>query len=63
MKIGMKKEHLKKSETEKIVAIMKLIDISIPLMQLSRVSGMYYNKIQKLRLGKEGKTVSLTYKH
>ena len=41
---------------------MKLIDISIPLMQLSRVSGIYYNKIQRLRIGKEGKTVSLTHK-
>lgn len=57
-----KKEYLEKSEAEKVVAIMKLIDISIPLMQLSRVSGLYYNKLQKLRLGKEGKTVSLTYK-
>lgn len=42
----MKKEHLKKSETEKIVAIMKLIDIFISLMQLSQVNEMYYNKIQ-----------------
>ena len=33
------------SEPEKAVAVMKLIDISIPLMQLSRVSGIYYNKI------------------
>ena len=57
-----KKEYIEKSEAEKAVAVMKLIDISIPLMQLSRVSGIYYNKIQKLRIGKEGKTVSLTYK-
>ena len=58
-----KKEYLEKSEAEKAVAVMKLIDISIPLVQLSRVSGIYYNKIQKLRIGKVGKTVSLTYKH
>ena len=62
IKVKNKKEYLEKSEAEKVVAIMKLIDISIPLMQLSRVSGLYYNKLQKLRLGKEGKTVSLTYK-
>lgn len=35
---------------------------SIPLMQLSRVTGFYYNKLQKLRIGKDGNTVSLTYK-
>lgn len=62
IKVKNKKEYLEKSEAEKVVAIMKLIDISIPLMQISRVSGLYYNKLQKLRLGKEGKTVSLTYK-
>lgn len=42
--------------------IIKLLDYSIPLMQLSRITGIYYNKLQKLILDKEGKVVSLTYK-
>lgn len=62
MKINGKKEYLQKSEAEKVVAILKLIDYSIPMMQLARVSGIYYNKIQKLRVGKVGETISLTYK-
>ena len=57
-----KKEFLKKTEAEKVIGILKLLDISVPMKQLSRVSGIYYNKIQKLRIGKIGKTVSLTYK-
>ena len=32
------------------------------IMQLSRVTGFYYNKLQRLRIGKDGNTVSLTYK-
>lgn len=62
MGIKNKKEYLQLSDAEKIVNILKLIDLSIPLMQLSRVTGIYYNKLQKLRIGKEGKVVSLTYK-
>ena len=31
-------------------------------MQLSRVTEFYYNKLQKLRIGKDGNKVSLTYK-
>ena len=57
-----KKEYLQASEEEKVIAILNLIDYSIPLMQLSRVTGFYYNKLQKLRIGKDGNTVSLTYK-
>lgn len=62
MGIKSKQEYLQKSEAEKIYHILKLIDFSIPLKQLSRVTGIYYNKLQKLRIGKEGKTVMLTYK-
>ena len=49
-------------EEEKVIAILNLIDYSIPLMQPSRVTGFYYNKLQKLRIGKDENTVSLTYK-
>lgn len=62
MGVKNKKEYLQKDEAEKMYYILKLIDISIPLMQLARVTGIYYNKLQKLRLGKEGDVVSLTYK-
>lgn len=60
--VNTKKEYLQASEEEKVIAILNLIDYSIPLMQLSRVTGFYYNKLQKLRIGKDGNTVSLTYK-
>ena len=59
MNVNTKKEYLQASEEEKVVAILNLIDYSIPLMQLSRVTGFYYNKLQKLRIGKDGNTVSL----
>lgn len=62
MKVKGKNEYLQKTEAEKVVAILKLIDYSIPMMQLARISGLYYNKIQKLRIGKVGETISLTYK-
>ena len=62
MNINTKKEYLQASEEEKVIAILNLIDYSIPLMQLSRVTGFYCNKLQKLRIGKDGNTVSLTYK-
>lgn len=58
-----KREYLQKTEAEKVLAVLKLLDFSIPMMQLARVSGIYYNKIQKLRIGKVGETISLTYKH
>ena len=58
-----KREYLQKTEAEKAFAVLKLLDFSIPMMQLARVSGIYYNKIQKLRIGKVGETISLTYKH
>lgn len=31
------------------------------MMQLSRVTNIYYNKIQKLKKGQEGKIIGLTY--
>lgn len=62
MGINGKKEYLQKSEAEKMYYVIKLIDFSIPLMQLSRVTGIYYNKLQKLRAGKEGNVISLTDK-
>lgn len=62
MKVKGKKEYLQKGEAEKAIAILKLLDYSIPMMQIARVSGIYYNKIQKLRIGKDGETISLTYK-
>ena len=62
MNINTKKEYLQANEEEKVIAILNLIDYSIPLMQLSRVTGFYYNKLQKLRIGKDGNAVSLTYK-
>ena len=62
MNINTKKEYLQASEEEKVIAMLNLIDYSIPLMQLSRVTGFYYNKLQKLMIGKDGNTVSLTYK-
>ncbi len=30
-------------------------------MQLSRVTNIYYNKIQKLKKGQEGKIIGLAY--
>ena len=33
----------------------------ISMMQLSRVTNIYYNKIQKLKKGQEGKIIGLTY--
>ena len=62
MNVQTKKEYLKKSEAEKVYAIFKLIDLSIPLQQLSRVTGFYYNKLQKMRIGKIGNVTKLTYK-
>lgn len=62
MKVGNKKEFLKKSEAEQMYYIAKLIDMSIPLKQLSRVTGQSYYKLQRLRRGKVGNVTQLTYK-
>ena len=48
-------------EPIKMIVILKLIDKGIPMMQLSRITGIYYSKIQKLKKGQEGKVVGLTY--
>lgn len=60
--VNRKKEYLHKSEAEKVFAVLKLIDLSIPLLQLSRVTGFYYNKLQSMRVGKIGNVTKLTYK-
>lgn len=62
LKIKNKKEYLKLEEPIIAVNVIKLIDMGIPLMQLSRVTGFCYSKIQRLRIGKDGKVISLTYK-
>ena len=49
-------------ESEKCYFVLELLDYGIPIMQLSRVSGLTYNKIQKLRLGVIGKVENLVYK-
>ena len=48
-------------EPIKMLSILKLIDEGISMMQLSRVTGVYYCKIQKLKKGQERKIVGLTY--
>lgn len=48
-------------EPLKMIAILKMIDDGILMMQISRVSGVYYSKIQKLKKGQEGKVAGLTY--
>ena len=48
-------------EPMNMLVILKLIDKGIPMMQLSRITGIYYSKIQKLKKGQEGKVVGLTY--
>lgn len=63
MNVKGKKEYLSKTEPEKIYYALKLVDMSIPMRQIVRVSGIYYNKIQKLSRAKDGKVVSLTYKN
>ena len=62
MKVGNKKEFLQKSEAEQMYATIKLIDMSIPLKQLSRVTGHSYYKLQRLRRGKVGNVTKSTYK-
>lgn len=48
-------------EPTKMLAILKMIDQGISMMQLSRVTNIYYSKIQKLKKGQEGKIIGLTY--
>lgn len=62
MKVGNKKEFLQKSKAEQMYATIKLIDMSIPLKQLSRVTGHSYYKLQRLRRGKVGNVTKPTYK-
>ena len=54
-------EYRNMEEPIKMLSILKLIDEGISMMQLSRVTGVYYSKIQKLKKGQEGKIVGLTY--
>lgn len=44
-----------------MLAILKMIDDGISMMQISRVSGIYYSKIQKLKKDQDGKVAGLTY--
>ena len=62
LKVSNKKEYSQKKEEEQMYAILKLIDMSIPLKQLSRVSGHSYYKLQRLRRGKVGNVTKLIYK-
>ena len=48
-------------EPTKMLTILKMIDQGISMMQLSRVTNIYYSKIQKLKKGQEGKIIGLTY--
>ena len=54
-------EYRNMEEPIKMLSILKLIDEGISMMQLSRVTGVNYSKIQKLKKGQEGKIVGLTY--
>lgn len=56
------KEFQEMLESKKCYFILELLDYGIPIMQLTRVSGLTYNKIQKLRLGVIGKVENLVYK-
>ena len=55
------KEWDQMSEAKKVYYIISMIDYGVPLMQLVRVSGLSYGKIQRLMKGKEGTTKNLTY--
>ena len=44
-----------------MLAALKMIDDGVTMMQISRVSGIYYHKIQKLKKGQDGKVTGLTY--
>jgi len=48
-------------EPIKMLAVLKMIDKGVPMMQLSRITGIYYSKIQKMKKGQEGKVIGLTY--
>lgn len=49
------------TEAEKCYHILKLLDYGIPIVQLSRVSGLSYGKIQRIKKGAIGKVTNLTY--
>lgn len=61
LKVSKLQEYDKLSDASKAYGALKLIDMYVPLRQISRVTGVYYNRLQKLRLGVEGKVASLTY--
>lgn len=61
VKVKNVKEYDKLDAGTKIYGALKLIDMYVPLRQISRVTGIYYSKLQKMRLGVEGKVVNLTY--
>ena len=44
-----------------MLAALKMIDDGVTMMQISRVSGVYYSKIQKLKKGQDGKVEGLMY--
>ena len=49
------------TEAEKCYHILKLLDYGIPIVQLSRISGLSYGKIQRIKKGAVGKVTNLTY--
>lgn len=61
LNVGSIRDYDKLDDAHKVYGALKLIDMYVPLRQISRVTGIYYNKLQKLRLGVEGKVDSLTY--
>jgi hypothetical protein len=48
-------------EPTKKLAILNVIEKSMPMMQLSRITGIYYSKIQKMKKGQEGKVIGITH--
>lgn len=52
-------QHL--DEAKKCYYILKLLDYGIPILKLSRVSGLTYGKIQRIKKGTIGNVKSLTY--
>lgn len=60
-KVKTQKEYNALDEAVKMHGILKMIDNGGKIRQLSRVSGISYSKIQRLKRGEEGKVVNLTY--
>ena len=56
-----RKEFENLTEAEKCYQVLKLLDYGIPIVQLSRVSGLSYGKIQRIKKGTIGKVKNLTY--